>query len=134
MKNKIEEFIEKGAELEHDRWARWQKYIMLSSFKEIGIRGKNMILEIPKEWWDRWHNLIMTPYSELSEELKEKDREEVRKYLPLFESVIKELVGGAEDISDLKNGDIIVQEMNYKVGYNQKLQEIINKAKEMGLT
>ena len=31
----MEEFVEKGANLEHDRWARWQKYMFSKCKKHI---------------------------------------------------------------------------------------------------
>ena len=88
MKNKTweEEFVEKGADLEHDRWARWQEY-MFSKMSEQFITswGKNGFV-LPQEFVDRWFRQIDTPYSELSEEEKESDRKETRNYLPLINS------------------------------------------------
>lgn len=89
-KDIIREFIEKGADLEHDRWSRWQKYIMLVCFREIETSGKNMVLEMPKKQWDNWHRQIMTLYADLSEREKESDRKETRNYLPLLEEALKD--------------------------------------------
>jgi len=82
------EIIEKLAEIEHTRWADWQKYMMLSCFKERGLRDKNMVLEIPKSQWDNWHRQIMTPYKDLTEKEKDSDREQVDRYLPFIQNLL----------------------------------------------
>jgi len=82
------EIIEKLADIEHQRWADWQKYMMLSCFKERGLRDKNMVLEIPKSQWDNWHRQIMTPYKDLTEKEKDSDREQVDRYLPIIQNLL----------------------------------------------
>ena len=84
-----EKLVEKLAEIEHQRWSYWQKYIMKESFKITGVftddNNKKMIqLEIPKEYWDNWERQIKTSYSELSEEEKDSDREQVGRYWDLI--------------------------------------------------
>lgn len=90
----MKEFVEKGADIEHDRWARWQKYLhslctphIINSlntetrqYEEIKTGG----LVISKERVIHWEKEIATPYSKLAEELKEYDRKETRNYLPLI--------------------------------------------------
>ena len=78
-KTTIEEFVEKGASIEHERWARWQGYL-----HSLCIKNKDGSLTIPKERVKHWQKEIDTPYSELMEELKEYDRKETRNYLPLI--------------------------------------------------
>lgn len=68
----IAEFIEKGADIEHERWSKWHIY----------MRDK------PAEWMPRWNRQAETPYAELSEKEKESDRKEVRTYLPLLLSAL----------------------------------------------
>jgi len=80
----IKEFIEKGADLEHERWAKWQAYLFSKS-----EWTKNGYL-IPKELCKRWQRQIDTPYEKLSEQEKESDRKEVRKYIPLLEEVLSQ--------------------------------------------
>ncbi len=79
----IKEFVEKGANLEHDRWARWQ------SWCHKILRGScpSPKLERVLKHWDRQ---IATPYSELSEQEKESDRKETRDYIPLLEKALKD--------------------------------------------
>lgn len=106
------EFIEAGADLEHDRWARWQKYLhslcyphkLLSynsskrDYEDIETGG----LVIPKSRVEHWERQINTSYSDLSEKEKEYDRIEVRKYLPLIEKLVasakREVIGEVENI------------------------------------
>ena len=85
--NWIEEFIEKGAALEHDRWAKWQKWMhgrVYNSSKSINPHLK----VIPTEDFNRWERQIATKYEQLSDKEKESDRIEVRKYLPLIQDLL----------------------------------------------
>jgi len=76
MENEWEkEFIEKGADLEHKRWARWHQYCRT-------IWTPEMI--------KRWDRQSRTPYIALSEKEKESDRKEVRKYLPFIHQLLAE--------------------------------------------
>ena len=78
------EFVERGAELEHIRWAKWQNY--LHSYLTWNNDIQAWVL--PHEWKDRWQMQINTPYQMLSEKEKESDREQVRPYLPLIRSIM----------------------------------------------
>lgn len=84
----IKEFIEKGADLEHDRWSRWQKYMFskgtVVKFPEIPETLQEGDIIIPAEFVERWFRQIDTPYSKLSEKEKESDRKETRNYIPLL--------------------------------------------------
>ena len=75
-----DELIEKLADLEHDRWSRWQQYLHSQCTK-----NKDGSLTIPKEKVDRWERQIATPYSELSEKEKDSDREEAMKTMELLD-------------------------------------------------
>ena len=88
------EFVEKGADIEHDRWARWQKYMFSK-----GVVGPDGEFHLPEELVDRWFRQIDTPYSELSESEKESDRKETRNYLSLIRQAISqaEQRGAAEE-------------------------------------
>lgn len=85
MEKQILEFVEKGADLEHDRWARWQKYL-----HSLCKKNKDGSLTISKERVKHWEKEIETPYEYLTEELKEYDRKETRNYIPLIEKIIKQ--------------------------------------------
>ena len=63
------EFLEKLAALEHDQWAHWTAY-MLNNLTDENI--------------NRWKRQIKTPYKELSEDEKEKDRVWARKVLGIM--------------------------------------------------
>lgn len=80
------EFIEAGAALEHERWAKWQKYLhsRLYPLGNSELSMNNHLKVLPTELYTRWERQINTPYSELSEKEKESDRKEVRTYLPLL--------------------------------------------------
>lgn len=65
-----EEVIEKLAELEHEQWMAWAKSIMKTE----------SISESRKLRWTK----CMIPYADLTEEMKEFDREWARKALCLM--------------------------------------------------
>lgn len=68
--------IEKLADIEHQRWSSWYKWQRdKSNFENIG----------------RWNTQADTPYFFLSEIDKDKDREQVRRYLPFLESYIAQV-------------------------------------------
>jgi len=82
-KKQLEEFIESGADLEHARWSKWQKY--LHSLCDIdGLTGD---LTIPAYRVKHWERQINTEYKDLSEKEKESDRIEVRSYIPLLQDI-----------------------------------------------
>jgi hypothetical protein len=68
---KDKKIIEKLANLEHQQWIHWTKYLIKNSNKQ------NIL---------RWKKQIKTPYSKLSEKEKESDREWARKVLNLIKS------------------------------------------------
>lgn len=74
----IAELVEKLADIEHERWARWQTYVH-SKCK----RQPDGTLVIPLKFVKRWERQIATPYPDLTRKEKESDRDQVRKYLPL---------------------------------------------------
>jgi len=80
-----EEFIEKGANLEHDRWARWQQYLF-----DQCVHNKDGSATIPSEMVAHWGRQISTKYTELSEQEKESDRKETRNYLSLLTSLVQQ--------------------------------------------
>ena len=95
----LEEFVERGADLEHDRWARWQKYMFSKCFPHKIHDSLNAVtkqhedietgnLVIPKGLVERWSRQIDTTCADLPEKEKESDRKETRNYLPLLESAI----------------------------------------------
>lgn len=80
----MEELREKLADIEHQRWSDWQKYM-----HSRGIEDKKMgegYLCIPLGLVKHWERQINTPYSKLTEQEKESDREQVNRYLPLIQS------------------------------------------------
>ena len=97
----IDEFVEKGADLEHDRWARWQKYMFSKS-----ILNADKSVTIPAEFADRWFRQIDTKYADLPEEEKESDRKETRNYLPLINTYfiaknsLEFVAGGLKEVAD----------------------------------
>jgi len=135
MKNKNQkenswekEFVEKGADLEHKKWVGWQSYLSKSEWTKNGYL-------IPKELCFRWQKQIDIPYSKLSEEEKESDRIEVRKYIPLIRQfLIQEKTKNCQKfIKILEKLNEFVETESGKSGRKeilQKIQEVIKKLKD----
>ena len=80
-----QQFIERLAAIEHRRWAHWQRYM-----HSKGYRQPDGSLHIPADLVARWERQTTTPYAELVEDEKVSDREQVRRYLPLFFALLEE--------------------------------------------
>ena len=129
------EFVEKGANLEHSRWAKWQNY--LHSFLAWNDEIKAWVL--PHEKKEHWDSQIRTPYSYLSEHEKEMDRKETREYLPLIrthfipKSTLSRVIEGKRKENVFNNllntpeGELIIAKRD---GYNEALD---NLKAELGL-
>ena len=77
------QLLEKLADIEHQRWSDWQKY--LHSQCRTTIEGG--CLNIPKLLEKRWERQIKTDYKDLSESEKDSDREQVMRYWPLIQNI-----------------------------------------------
>lgn len=84
LKKTLDELLETLASVEHERWAHWQRYMHSKCIPQ----GENDDLLIPADLVNQWEIQITTPYSALSNDEKESDREQVRKYLPLIVDAI----------------------------------------------
>ena len=74
-----DELLEKLAEIEHERWSAWQRYV-----HSVCTKNGDGSLIIPKVFADGWNRQIRTPYLELTEKEKDGDRREVMKYWHLI--------------------------------------------------
>jgi hypothetical protein len=90
MPHTNEEMIEKMASIEHERWAKWQKY-MHSHVYDSSQSINPHLKVIPTELYNRWERQINTPYEQLSEKEKESDREQVRPYFELISNLKKSI-------------------------------------------
>lgn len=68
---------------EHERWSHWQKYMHAQ-----GIKQADGALLMPADLVARWEKQISTEYRLLTEQEKESDRDQVRKYLPVIADAI----------------------------------------------
>lgn len=78
---------EKLAEAQHRIWASWMEYLF-----SISIQNEDGSCTIPADKVTRWTRQIKTPYSELSEQEKDSDREQADKVAIVFGAHI-EIVG-----------------------------------------
>lgn len=87
----LEQLIDELAAVEHERWAHWQRYVHRQATQQ-----SDGSLRLPADLVARWERQIATKYSELTENEKESDRDQVRKYMPLIEAFIKRLINDSE--------------------------------------
>lgn len=74
---RLDDIIEDLADIEHERWAHWQRY--MHDKCEHRLDGS---LVIPSDLVAQWERQIATNYCDLTEQERESDREQVRKYIP----------------------------------------------------
>lgn len=79
-----QELIERLAAKEHDSWARWMDYLFNRCDIERGKDGFRYV--IPHELVERWKRQVDTPYTDLSEQEKQSDRDEVAHILPIIKA------------------------------------------------
>lgn len=92
QQEEMNNILEKFAEQEHIRWAKWQNY--LHSFLTWNNDIQAWVL--PHEKKEHWQRQIQTPYSMLSEKEKDSDREQVKPYLAFLQSEISLAVAQRE--------------------------------------
>jgi hypothetical protein len=83
----LDALVDQLAAIEHDRWCHWQRYVHSKCTPQ-----PDGSLLIPAGLVARWERQIDTKYTELDEQERESDREQVRKYLPLIASTLAERV------------------------------------------
>ena len=120
-----QEFVEKGADMEHERWSSWQKYL-----HSLFPKNEDGSITITPERVKHWERQIATKYSELSEKEKEYDRVEVRKYLPLLFSQQLALVEKIKKMIKEKRRKIYSDKYNstqedINYSYNKALDDIL---------
>jgi hypothetical protein len=81
MKKEDKNLIEILANIEHIRWAKWQKYffskcIIKPQHEVGGMDDRFVYFSLSKDLFERWNRQIETPYSGLSEGEKDSDRKE----------------------------------------------------------
>jgi len=86
-----DKLFEKLADIEHQRWAGWQKYMHSNCIKVVelfeGEKAETLKeVTIPVELFNQWERQINTPYSKLSEKEKDSDRDQVMRYWKLIKN------------------------------------------------
>jgi hypothetical protein len=79
------ELVELLAEKEHESWSRWMAYLFSRC-----TRNQDDSFTIFTDFSERWTQQIATPYSGLSEQEKQSDRDEVTHILPIINKYIEE--------------------------------------------
>ncbi len=115
--------FEKLAEIEHERWADWQRYLHSRLIKHhIQLNGSNYYL-LSADLKNNWERQIETEYDNLSEQEKDSDREQVLRYWDLIKDEVLRLMPDRMEFSNK-----FVREDNLQAwGYNMAVSEITNK-------
>lgn len=79
--------LEALADLEHDRWARWQRYLHGKC-----TRGDDGSLTIPAGYVVNLERQISTPYAKLTENEKESDRKEARNTIGVLSELLEQVI------------------------------------------
>lgn len=82
-----EDIKEQLADIEHQRWADWQKW-MHSLTKDLPLGARGVFRVIPQVYFDRWERQINTSYADLTAAEKAADMEQVNRYWPLIETLL----------------------------------------------
>lgn len=110
---------EKLAELVHEQWSRWMKYIFNRCNEHNKIDGA---MVIPEWEVDRWKRQLKTPYCELSESEKDSDRGPADKFLTIFNEQTKKIQDERNKYKDAL-GNIV------NPGIDVYMKDLINIAK-----
>lgn len=74
-----EMLIEVLAAQAHQSWSGWNEWMRYKA-----VQNEDGSITIPQSWVERWVRQTNTPYELLSEQEKESDRVEARKYLDII--------------------------------------------------
>ena len=93
-----DELIEKLADIEHQRWSDWQRWVHHEAERVLGQDGHTSAhflltegdLIILAQDAQRWEKLIDTPYADLPEHSKQSDRDQVMRYWPMIVDFVAE--------------------------------------------
>lgn len=77
----MNELREKLAGLAHEQWSGWMRYLF-----DNGIFNNDGTWTMPAWAVERWGRQMRTPYSELSEDERNSDRNEADKMLAVIET------------------------------------------------
>jgi hypothetical protein len=86
-----DDIIEQLAAIEHERWAAWQSWV-----HNQGHRTADGNLVLSAGTVARWERQIATTYADLSEQEKESDREQVRRYWGILHPYLNGLADDAQ--------------------------------------
>lgn len=90
-----DDLLEELAAIEHERWSHWQRYL-----HDQCAPGPDGSLIIPGSQARRWSTQMNTPYSRLSDDERESDREQVRRYLPIIARMLDQAITDCDERRD----------------------------------
>lgn len=92
-----DDLLEELAAIEHERWSHWQRYL-----HDQCVPGPDGSLIIPANQARRWSTQMNTPYNQLSDDERESDREQVRRYLPIIARTLGGATTGCDEQLDIE--------------------------------
>jgi hypothetical protein len=114
----MENLLENLAELEHQQWAHWTKY-MLDRLEQLESEQDSHDPYKVLHQKENWRRQIATPYSELTEKEKDSDRSWASKSLEITAKRLAELNPYPEDVFLPRNKEEMkaVADLIAKAGY-----------------
>lgn len=117
----MNELREKLAELAHEQWSGWMRYLF-----DNGVFNSDGTWTMPAQAVERWGRQMRTPYSELSEDERNSDRNEADKMLAVIETAPPHKFLDAADLEHWANlycfeildeweclGDLVVERVGF---------------------
>lgn len=92
----MNELYEKLADIEHQRWSHWMKY----QFSLCAWLGDGSMV-IPPDSVKHWLRQISVDYSDLTEQEKDSDREEVERYWHLIQEKLAQKEARIRELEEL---------------------------------
>lgn len=87
------ELFDKLADIEHQRWASWQSHVHNNKLRYCEMKeldGKRVAYYmLSADDYERWERQIASSFAELTEDERDKDRDQVLRYWPLLEEIIE---------------------------------------------
>jgi len=90
---------EELADWQHAIWAHWMSYLF-----GVCQHNEDGSVTIPADKVERWMRQQVTPYSALTEEERESDREQADKILAVLQPMLRDLAAMSDHLADLHTG------------------------------
>ena len=114
--------------VQHQIWADWMEYLF-----SICMRNQDGSVTIPAVLARRWQQQILTPYTALSEQSKDSDREQTEKLIKALHTDVGEVLRNDDPIPESPPLEYAASEPDDTTDFERELASVINRhSKERG--